>query len=74
MNRDCQHGRQVGKCAECDVGELEQENRLLRARNERLEKERRPLQKSKIRDLYAKNPDPIDFARALEYEHGITKG
>jgi len=37
VTRDCVHGRQVGKCADCDVAELEQENRLLRARNERLE-------------------------------------
>jgi hypothetical protein len=37
--RDCEHGRQVGHCPECDVFELEQENRLLRARNERLERE-----------------------------------
>ncbi len=39
MSRDCQHGRQTGKCSECDVEELEHENRLLRARNERLERE-----------------------------------
>lgn len=39
MSRDCQHGRQTGKCADCDVEELEHENRLLRARNERLERE-----------------------------------
>ena len=39
MIRDCEHGRQVGKCADCDVAELEQENRLLRARNERLQRE-----------------------------------
>lgn len=39
MSRDCEHGCQVGKCADCDVAELEQENRLLRARNERLELE-----------------------------------
>lgn len=73
MTRDCRHGRQVDKCADCDVDELEHENRLLRARNERLEKERKPLPKSRIRDLYAKHSDPIEFARALETEHGITK-
>ena len=29
--RDCPHGRQRGKCADCDVAELEQENERLRA-------------------------------------------
>lgn len=39
--RDCQHGRLARSCPECTmadtIAELEQENRLLRARNERLE-------------------------------------
>lgn len=39
MSRDCQHGRQTGHCADCDVEELEHEHRLMRARNERLERE-----------------------------------
>jgi hypothetical protein len=46
MTRDCVHGRQVSKCADCDVAELEQENRLLRARNERLERELAQLAES----------------------------
>jgi len=30
-NRDCSHGRQFGKCVDCDVAELEEENARLRA-------------------------------------------
>jgi hypothetical protein len=37
--RDCTHGRQIGKCADCDVEILEVENRMLRARCERLMRE-----------------------------------
>jgi hypothetical protein len=51
MNRDCEHGRQRGKCADCDVAELEHENRLLRARNERLERELRDLAESVAKRL-----------------------
>lgn len=35
--RDCPHGRQNGKCADCDVETLEVENRMMRERNERLQ-------------------------------------
>lgn len=51
MTRDCEHGRQVGKCADCDVAELEQENRMLRARNERLERELAQLAESVAKRL-----------------------
>ena len=37
--RDCQHGRQTGKCSDCDIETLELENRMMRERNERLEQE-----------------------------------
>lgn len=37
--RDCTHGRQIGKCSDCDIETLEVENRMLRARCERLEME-----------------------------------
>lgn len=50
--------------------DLEQENMLLRARNERLEA-RKPLMGAVIRNLYAKYPDPIEFCRAIEKEHQI---
>ena len=30
--RDCPHGRQTGKCADCDMAELERENATLLAR------------------------------------------
>jgi hypothetical protein len=36
-SRDCQHGRQINHCPECDVSELLAENMMLRARNQRLE-------------------------------------
>ena len=35
--RDCEHGRQVGKCADCDVIELEAENQQLRNQNTELD-------------------------------------
>lgn len=53
------------------VGDLEQENRLLRARNDRLTG-RKPLRASLIKDLYAKYPDPVEFCRAIEKEHEIV--
>ena len=30
-DRDCLHGRQIGKCADCDVERLEAENEALKA-------------------------------------------
>ena len=30
-NRDCPHGRRIGKCADCDVDRLEAENEALKA-------------------------------------------
>lgn len=30
-DRDCPHGRQIGKCADCDVAQLEAENEALKA-------------------------------------------
>ena len=30
-DRDCPHGRQIGKCADCDVDRLEAENEALKA-------------------------------------------
>lgn len=33
--RDCPHGRQTGKCADCDVARLEAENEALRKDAER---------------------------------------
>lgn len=53
------------------LGDLEQENRLLRARNERLEA-RKPLKGALIRNLFAKHSDPIEFCRAIEKEHDIV--
>lgn len=53
------------------LGDLEQENRLLRARNERLEA-RKPLKGALIRNLFAKHCDPIEFCRAIEKEHDIV--
>jgi len=52
------------------LADLEQENRLLRARNDRLEA-RKPLPGAVIRNLYAKYPDPVEFCRAIEKEHQI---
>lgn len=52
------------------LDDLEQENRLLRARNERLEA-RKPLKGALIRNLFAKYSDPIEFCRAIEKEHQI---
>ena len=37
--RDCLHGRQVGKCADCDIETLEVENRMMRERNERMQQQ-----------------------------------
>ena len=37
--RDCRHGRQLGKCHECDLADLETENRLLHAHVKRLQRE-----------------------------------
>lgn len=37
--RDCKHGRQLGKCPECDVADLETENQLLRAHIKRLQQQ-----------------------------------
>ena len=37
--RDCPHGRQTGKCADCDVAELERENHKFRAHIENQTKE-----------------------------------
>lgn len=34
--RDCPHGRQIGKCADCDVERLEAENEALREANDSL--------------------------------------
>jgi hypothetical protein len=53
-----------------DIADLEQENILLRARNDCLEA-RKPLVGALIRNLYAKYPDPIEFCRAIEKEHQI---
>ena len=52
------------------LGDLEQENRLLRARNERL-MAKKPLKGAVIRNLFAKYSDPIEFCRAIEKEHEI---
>ena len=52
------------------LDDLEQENRLLRARNERLEA-RKPLKGALIRNLFAKYSDPVEFCRAIEKEHQI---
>lgn len=53
------------------LGDLEQENRLLRARNDRL-MARKPLKGAVIRNLFAKHSDPIEFCRAIEKEHDIV--
>ncbi len=53
------------------LGDLEQENRLLRARNDRL-MARKPLKGAVIRNLFAKYSDPIEFCRAIEKEHEIV--
>ena len=53
------------------LGDLEHENRLLRARNERLEA-RKPLKDAVIKNLFAKYSDPIEFCRAIEKEHDIV--
>ena len=50
------------------LGDLEQENRLLRARNDRL-MARKPLKGAVIKNLFAKHSDPIEFCRAIEKEH-----
>lgn len=55
---------------EISLADLEQENMLLRARNDRL-MARKPLPGALIRNLYAKYPDPVDFCRAIEREHQI---
>ena len=53
------------------LGDLEQENRLLRARNDRL-MARKPLKGAVIKNLFAKHSDPIEFCRAIEKEHEIV--
>lgn len=55
---------------EISLADLEQENMLLRARNDRL-MARKPLPGALIRNLYAKHPDPVEFCRAIEREHQI---
>jgi len=53
--RDCKHGRQIGKCADCDNSELEQEidrlqDALATARKEALEEAARIAEKHNIED------------------------
>lgn len=57
--RDCEHGRQRGKCETCDLIELEEENQKLRAEVERLEKILRRYQSELLNPL-------IERARAAE--------
>ena len=61
----------LGRVIDLLLGDLEQENRLLRARNDRL-MARKPLKGAVIRNLFAKYSDPIEFCRAIEKEHDIV--
>lgn len=55
-----------------DIATLEQENRQLRARNERLEKEANCLSVEQISAMWRhSNGKPMVFARMVESFHGI---
>lgn len=66
--RDCQHGRLARSCPECTmadtIAELEQENRLLRARNERLEAEATTARTELLEAVCKRLRDGGDPARA----------
>lgn len=75
MNRDCQHGRQQGKCSDCDIEILEQENRSIRARNERLERLPQEIVARLEQGFGAGHAAPMLIRRefmdaALENKHG----
>ena len=54
------------------ISTLEQENRQLRARIERMEREQRPANESQISVMWQLcNSNPVPFARMLESYHGI---
>ena len=54
------------------IATLEQENRQLRARNERLEKENNPANESQVMAMWkVSNGHVLRFARMLESYHGI---
>lgn len=54
------------------IATLEQENRQLRARIDRMEKENRPANDSQIDMMWRLSQgNPIPFARFLESYHGI---
>ena len=54
------------------IATLEQENKQLRARIERLEREQRPANDSQVDTMWRLcNGNPFPFARMLESYHGI---
>ena len=54
------------------IATLEQENRQLRARNERLEKENNPANESQVMAMWkVSNGHVLRFAKLLESYHGI---
>ena len=54
------------------IATLEQENKQLRARIERLEREQRPANDSQVDTMWRLcNGNPLPFARMLESYHGI---